>query len=427
MTTATAPPVAPDKGLSNKDFIRLWKGETISKAGTSLTSVVLPLIAVQYLNANTFMMGVLGASIWLPWLIVGLPAGVWSDRLRARPLMITCDIISAVTFLTVPIAGWLGWLSMAQVLIVAVITGASSVFFTAAYNTYIPFLVGKQHIFQANARLHSTESAAQIVGPGIGTLIAQVTGAALGLILDSVSFIISALYLRKISVQEPPKRGGDRPKTKLAQEILVASRFIFKDAYMRVITLNVAAVNFCLGGVQALTVVFLVRVVGLGGWSYGAVIMAISVGGVVGSVLSPIAAKKMGAARALIVLNPICGVCTLLFGLADKGFGLALCLLGSMLWSAGAVLNFVISASFRQAYCPLEMLGRVAATVRTLQYGMLPVGSIAAGVLGSLFDVRGALWFFLFLSVAVRGILFIGPLKRNRDLPDDEQPIEAYS
>jgi hypothetical protein len=416
MTTATAT-AAPDLGLRDPDFLRLWKGETISKAGTALTSVILPLVAVQYLNANTFLMAVLNASIWLPWLIVGLPAGIWADRLRARPLMITCDLVSAVVFVTVPVAAWLGFLTMTQVLVVAVITGCASVFFTAAYNVYIPFLVGKKHIFPANARLHATESGAAIVGPGVGTLIASVTGAVLGLLLDSVSFIVSALYLRKIKVQEPAKRGVDLPKRKLVPEILAAVRFIFKDKYMSVITVNVAAVNFCLGGVQALTLVFLVRVVGLGSWSFGMVIMAISLGGVLGSVLAPIASKHMGAARALLVLNPISGCFTLLFGLADKGFGIVLCFIGSMLWSAGAVTNTVISASFRQAYCPYDMLGRVAAFSRTLQFGMLPIGSVAAGILGSVFDVRGAIWFFLLLNVVVRAILFIGPLKRSRDLP----------
>jgi hypothetical protein len=147
------------------------------------------------------------------------------------------------------------------------------------------------------------------------------------------------------------------------------------------------------------------------------VIMAISLGGVLGSVLAPIASKHMGAARALLVLNPISGCFTLLFGLADKGFGIVLCFIGSMLWSAGAVTNTVISASFRQAYCPYDMLGRVAAFSRTLQFGMLPIGSLAAGILGSVFDVRGAIWFFLLLNVVVRVILFIGPLKRSRDLP----------
>jgi MFS family permease len=407
---------AADVGLRDKDFLRLWKGETISKAGTALTTVILPLVAVQYLNADTFLMGILNASIWLPWLIVGLPAGIWADRLRAKPLMITCDIVSAITFTTVPIAAWLGFLTMAQVLTVAVITGCAGVFFTAAYNVYIPFLVGKKHIFQANARLHSTESGAAIVGPGLGTLIAAVTGAVVGLLLDAASFIVSALYLRKIKVEEPPK-GADQRKRRVIPEIAEAVRFIFKDKYMAVITTNVAAVNFCLGGVQALTLVFLVRVVGLGAWSFGMVLTAISVGGVLGSIFAPIASKRMGAARALIVLNPISGCFTLLFGLADKGFGVVLCFIGSMLWSAGAVTNTVISASFRQAYCPYDMLGRVAAFSRTLQFGMLPIGSIAAGILGTVFDVRGAIWFFLILNVVVRVILFIGPLKRSRDLP----------
>lgn len=417
MTTATAAPAA-DVGLHDKDFLRLWKGETISKAGNALTVVVVPSIALQYLHANTFMMTVLQASIWLPWLVAGLPAGIWADRLRARPLMITCDIVAAAAYLTIPIASWLGFLTIPHLMIAAVIAGGAGVFFTAAYNTYIPFLVGKKHLFQANSRLQATESGAAIAGPPLGGFIAIATGAVLGLLLDCVSFLISALYLRRISVEEPPKR-KDVPKRKVIPEMLDAVRFIFKDAYLRVITVNVAVINFCLGGVQALTLVFLVRVIGLGIWSFGTMLTAIAVGGVIGSVIAPVLANWLGAARALIVLNPITGTVVVMYGLTDKGFIFVVSFTGVMLWSAGAVANTVISASFRQAYCPYEMLGRVAAFSRTLQFGMLPVGSLAAGAMSSFLSVRDAIWFFLILNVAVRGVLFIGPLKRSKHLPTE--------
>lgn len=418
MTTATEAPTA-DVGLRDKDFIRLWKGETISKAGNALTVVVIPLIALQYLNANTFMMAVLQASIWLPWLLFGIPAGIWADRLRARPLMITCDIIAAATYFTIPVATWLGFLTIPHLMLAAVIAGGAGVFFTAAYNTYIPFLVGRKHLFQANSRLQSTESGAAIAGPPLGGFIAMVTGAVAALLLDCISFIISALYLRKISVDEPDKALKDAPKRRVFTEIAEAARFIFKDAYLRVITINVAVVNFCLGGVQALTLVFLIRVIGLGAWSYGTMLTAIAVGGVIGSVIAPAVANWLGAARAIIIMNPITGVVVVMYGLTDKGFIFVVSFLGVMLWSAGAVANTVISASFRQAYCPYEMLGRVAAFSRTLQWGMLPVGSIAAGILGSVFNVREAIWFFLILNVVVRGVLFIGPLKRSKHLPTE--------
>lgn len=419
MTTTTAEAPNADVGLKDKDFLRLWKGETISKAGNALTVVVIPLIALQYLNANTFMMAVLQASIWLPWLIFGIPAGIWADRLRARPLMITCDLVAAATYFTIPLATWFGILTIPHLMLAAVIAGGAGVFFTAAYNTYIPFLVGRKHLFQANSRLQATESGAAIAGPPLGGFIAIVTGAVTGLLLDCISFLVSALYLRKIKVEEPDKALKDAPKRRVLQEIVEAGRFIFKDAYLRVITINVAVVNFCLGGVQALTLVFLIRVIGLGAWSYGTMLTAIAVGGVIGSVIAPMVANWLGAARAIIVMNPITGVVVVMYGLTDKGFIFVVSFTGVLLWSAGAVANTVISASFRQAYCPYEMLGRVAAFSRTLQWGMLPVGSLVAGVLGSVFNVREAIWFFLILNVVVRGVLFIGPLKRSKHLPTE--------
>lgn len=421
--TDTESTSTPKVGLRDKDFIRLWKGETISKAGNALTVVVLPLIALQYLNANTFMMAVLQASIWLPWLLVGLPAGIWADRVRARPLMITCDLIAAGTYLTIPIATWLGLLTIPHLIIAAVIAGGAGVFFTAAYNTYIPFLVAKKDLFQANSRLQATESGAAIAGPPLGGFIAVVTGAVLGLLVDCLSFLISALYLRRITVTEPPKTERGGPRRPILPDIIDAGRFIFTDPYLRVITVNVAVINFCLGGVQALTLVFLLREIGLGPWAYSAMLTAIALGGVLGSVIAPVIAGRLGAARALIVLNPITGTVVVAYGLTDRGIAFVIAFTGVLLWSAGAVANTVISASFRQAYCPYTMLGRVAAFSRTVQFGMLPVGSIVAGLLGTVLNVRSAIWLFLGLNVVVRAVLFIGPLKRSRHLPTER--VEA--
>jgi hypothetical protein len=416
MTATVADAPAPPL-LRNPDFVRLWKGETISKTGTALTSVALPLVAAEILGANTFMMGVLAASIWLPWLLVGLPAGVWADRLRSRPLMITCDLVAAALIITVPLAIWLDILTMTHVLIVSVVAGCAGVFFTAAYNAYVPFLVGKKQIFQANSRLHATESAAQMSGPAAGILIAQLAGSALGIFLDALTFLVSALYLRRIGVREPSKK-KDGPKRNIGQELRESTRFLMGDPYMRVLTVNIMAVNLCFGGVQGLTLVFLVREIGLGGWSYGTCIIAIAFGGILGSILAPVASRLLGPARALLILSPLSAVFALLFVVADQGWGFVIALGGIMLWSLGAVINNVISTSFRQSYCPPEMLGRIAATIRTFQFGMLPVGSILGGLLGTVLDIRTAIWIFLVTNIFVRVILFVGPLKYSRDLPE---------
>ena len=411
MTTAVA------GGLRDRDFLLFWSGETVSKAGTALTTVAMPLVAVQVLGANTFMMGVLGASLWLPWLVVGLPAGAWADRLSKRPLMIACDLVSACLFLSVPVAAWLGILTIGQILVVSLITGCSSVFFTAAYNAFVPFLVGRDHIFAANTRLLGSEHAAQVVGPGIGGLIAQLAGAVFGLVVDSLTFLVSAVCLRSIRAREP---AGGRTSVRgggIRGEILQAIRFVVRDPYLKVLAANSAAVNLCLSGVQALMVVFLVRTVGLGGWAVGAVAMVISLGGIMGAALAPKLSRLMGPARVLLVFSPLSAVVGLLFPLANHGAGLVLCLLGAMLWSVGAVMNNVIGGSFRQTYCPQEMLGRVAASIRFVIFGIMPIGSLLGGLLGTVFDVRTALWILLTANIFARLILFIGPLKYSNELP----------
>jgi hypothetical protein len=404
-------------GLRDRDFVLFWMGETVSKGGSALTTVALPLVAVQVLGANAFMMGLLGASLWLPWLVVGLPAGAWADRLRSRPLMIVCDLVAAVMFLSVPAATWLGILTIGQVLVVSLVTGCASVFFTAGYNAFVPFLVGREHIFDANVRLQGTEQAAQIVGPGIGGVIAQVSGAVLGLVVDSMTFLVSALCLRSIRAREPAERRSGLRKAGIRKEIGQALAFVVRDPYLRVLAGNAAAVNFCLSGVQALMVVFLVREVGLGGWSFGAVIMSTSVGGVIGAALAPRWSRLLGPARALLVISPLSALFGLLFALADRGVGLVLCLLGALLWSAGAVTNNVISGSFRQAYCPQEMLGRVATSIRFVIFGVMPIGSLAGGLLGTVFEVRTAIWILLIANLFARLILFTGPLKHSKDFP----------
>jgi predicted MFS family arabinose efflux permease len=190
-----------------------------------------------------------------------------------------------------------------------------------------------------------------------------------------------------------------------------------RDPYLRVLTASSASANLVLSGIQALTVVFLIRTAGFSPWVVAADTVMIGVGGFIGAVIAPRICRRMGTARALLVSTPVTDAFLLLFPFADHGVRLVLALAGVLVWATGVVMKNVTVGSFRQSYCPPEMLGRVAMTTRFVFFGVWPIGSILGGVLGTVFGVRDALIILAVGNVLADLWLFTGPIKRGRDLP----------
>ncbi len=186
----------------HRDFRLLWLGETTSTVGTNISRVALPLVAVVTVHASIVQVSALTAAIWLPWLVVGLPAGAWVDRLPRRPVMLVCDLASLVLLLSVPLVACVGVVTFGHLLAVALLTGTASVFFTTAYSVYVPAIVTSEQVRDANAKLQGSEALAQVAGPGLAGLLAQVAGAVSGLVADALSFLASAVCLLRISRQE---------------------------------------------------------------------------------------------------------------------------------------------------------------------------------------------------------------------------------
>ncbi|MGV9325786.1 MFS transporter [Streptosporangium sandarakinum] len=208
MTAAAATPAVRGGSLRTRDFRLLWIGETTSMLGSAVAGVALPLVAVVTLRAGTFSVGLLTAAAWLPWLLVGLPAGAWVDRLPKRPVMLACNTVSMAVFASVPVAAWSGALTMAHLLAAATAGGVAKVFFTLAYRAYLPTLVGGERLLAANTRLQGSESAAQVAGPGLAGLLAQGFGAVSGVLADAVSFGVAVLCLRSIRTRETSRDGA---------------------------------------------------------------------------------------------------------------------------------------------------------------------------------------------------------------------------
>lgn len=415
--TAHPPPSRRGGLLRHHDFRMLWIGETTSALGTNVTRLAVPLVAVLALDASTFQVGLLTAAGWLPWLVVGLPAGAWVDRLPRRPLMLICDGVSLVLLLSVPAASWAGALTFAHLLGVELLLGTAAVFFQTAYQVYLPGIVDAGHLPEANAKLQGSEAAAQVAGPGLAGVITQAVGAVAGLLVDAASFAISAVALLRIRTPEraeraPAASGG------LRRQVGEGLRFLATDPYLRVLTGYGALSNLALTGYQSILVVFLVREVGVTAATVGLLIAGMSAGGLVGAVASTTVARRLGTARGMIAANFAAGPFALLIPLGAPGPRLLLIVAGGFGIGAAVVAGNVLKGTFRQTYTPRPLLGRVVVGMQFLNYGTIPLGALLGGTLGTVLGLRPTLWIMVVCVALAPLALLIGPAKRERDFPD---------
>ncbi|MEU4118390.1 MFS transporter [Kitasatospora sp. NPDC028055] len=423
--SAAGPELRSRWGLfAQRDFRLLWAGQTVSRLGSSVTTVALPLVAVLTLGAGPLAAGLLTSAIWLPWLLFGLPAGVWVGRAPRRSVMIACNLGSAVLLASVPVAGWLGVLTLAQLLAVAFLGGVCSVFFDAADQAYLPELVAPADLIEANAKLQGSGSAAEVAGRGLAGLAVQLVGAAAGLLIDAVSFLIAAGTLLRIRARpEPADRAESMEPAEQAEraglrrQVREGLSFLLRDPYLRAFLCFGAAANFALMGYQAILALFLVREAGIApGW-VGALASAAAVGGVLGAAAARPLCGRLGTARAVrtVLLGAV--PLGLLMPLAGPGLGTALYVLGALGVVAAVVFCNVVLGSFRQSYTPPGLLTRVAAGSMFAVHATIPLGALAGGALGEAIGLRPTMWVMTGLLVVAGALPLFSPLRTLRELP----------
>jgi len=397
--------------------------------------VGMPLLAVTVLHASTVAVAAITASAYLPWLIIGLPAGAWVDRLPCRRLMITCDIMSFTLYASLPASAWAGELTIAQVIAVALAAGSVSVLFTTAYRVLLPSLVGPDDLIEGNAKLQGSAAAAAIGGRAASGIAAEAAGAATALMFNAASFVVSAACLLAIRPAAPPPTSSAppvtsappaaHPATTLRAEIAEGTRFIRRDPYLRPLTLYGCAANLTYSGSTALVVLLLVRVIGLGPAAAGLLLAVSGFGGIGGALAARRLARRAGSARALLLCAAAGGLSGLLIPLAGPGPRAAFFAAGATTVAAAIAVSNIVIGSFRQAYCPPALLGRVTATMSLLVRAGIPVGALAAGAIAAAVGVRGALWVLMTCFALSAALLATPAIRSARDLP--RQPAAALS
>jgi MFS family permease len=403
----------------HRDFGLLWGGETISHFGTAVSNIALPLIAVTTLAVTPFEMGVLTAAETLAFLLVGLPAGAWLDRMRRRPVMLAADLVRAALLASIPLAWWAGVLTLGQLLVVALLGGVATVFFDVAYQSYLPSLVGRELLMEGNSKLESTRSLAQVTGPAIGGGLVQLLSATTAVLVDAFSYLVSAAALASVRTPEPDPAPAEHPK--LRSQIAEGLGFVLKHRLLRAITGCTGTFNFFNGIQNAVIILFVARTLGLSPGVIGVLFAAGGIGGLLGAMTSAWWSRRVGQARIIWLSVVVTAPFGLLLPIAQPDWRLALIFVGEVMIGYGVVLYNVAQVSFRQAICPDRLLGRMNASIRFLVWGTLPLGGLIGGVLGEWLGIRGALWVgMLGQCLAVLWVL-LSPLRGMRDLPEAQE------
>jgi MFS family permease len=417
----------------HRNFLLLWGGQTASQTGSQVTIVALPLVAIVLLQASTFQVGLLATATTSAFLLISLPAGMLADRVRKRRLMLGCDLVLAVTTGSVPAAQAAGVLTLGQLYLVALVSSACGAIFLVAYTSYLPELIGPGQLRDGNAKLSTTQSAAQVAGPGLGALLVGLLGPALALIADAVSYVLSAATLLLIRGAEPEPRaepgaepapadtGAPGPGTgpvrlRLRAELGQGLGYVLREPVLWRAAVWSGTANFFVIMVETLGPVFLVRTVHLRPAYVGVLLALGAVGGVAGGLTSGPLTRRIGSARLSWLSITVFTLPGLLIPLARPGWQVLLFAAGWMSWTFGATLCSINLVSYQQATCPPLLRGRVSAAQRWINWGTLPLGALAAGALGSAIGVHAVLWLAVIGGCSSGLWLLLSPLRRMRDL-----------
>jgi len=410
------------RGRLGRDFALLWGGETVSQVGSQVSMLALPLVAVTTLHATVFELGLLSASSTLAFLLVGLPAGAWVDRVPRRPVLIAADVGRALAFGSIPLAAAFGSLTLVQLYVVSLVGGALTVFFDVAYQSFLPALVGRDELVRANARLQTSDSGAQVAGPSLAGWLVQLIGGPYAVAVDAASFVASVAAVSVITTEEPARERSERPRGALRREVGEGLGFVIGHPILRAIAATTSTANFFGSAGAALQVVFLVREVHLRSGEIGLLFAAGSAGGIVGALGASALAGRFGSARAIIGAIVVSGTGTFLFPLTRPGAAVALFGAGSFVFAFGVVVYNVNQVSFRQALCPPELLGRMNATMRFIVWGTMPIGGLVGGLLAAHIGIRTTLWLTAAGEMSAVGWLVASPIRGLRDLSGTEGP-----
>jgi predicted MFS family arabinose efflux permease len=373
----------------HSEFVKLWTGQTISRFGSEISSLAIPLAAALVLNASPAQMGLLGAFEFAPFLLLSLFAGVWVDRMERRPILIAADVGRAILLGSIPIAGLLGVLRIEQLYVVGLLSGVLTVFFDVAYQSYLPVLVSREHLVEGNSKLEVSRSVAQIAGPGVAGALVQLVSAPMAVAVDALSFVASVVSLLFIHTPEPPPVRQSGQSGSMWSELREGLAVVLQSPLLRSIAGCTATSNLFSNALMAVYVLYLTRNLGLQPAILGLILAVAGPGALLGAVIASWSARQFGLGTTILGSIAIGEASNLLVPLASGPTAVVIGMLMVAAFVSGAaspVYN-INQVSLRQAITPDRLLGRMNASMRFIVWGTIPLGALLGGALGQAFGV----------------------------------------
>jgi len=403
------------------DFLKLWTGQTISELGSVVTRTAIPLAALLVLGAGPMEMALLVVAGSLAILLVGFFAGAWVDRLRRRPLLIGTDAIRSLLLLSIPIAYAAGVLRMEQLYLVTFLEGCLGTLFQAAYPAYVPSLIGLDRVVDGNSKLATSSSLAEIGGPGLAGALVQLVSAPFAILIDAVSFAVSAVSL--LLIRTPgPARPARTTRTAIRQDLVEGLRLVRHHRVLFPIAMRSVVAHVAGSFYGVLYTIYLIDDLHLTPFLLGVVISAGGVGSLVGSLFASRVIRALGLGPALIWTAVGASALGILTPLAQGPLLLAtLMVFIPQLFGDGLqTIEGVAELSLIQGLSPDRVLGRVNATLEVLSHGIAyPIGALAAAAVADVIGVRGGIalgWAGMAASIL---FLVFSPLPRIRTLSEE--------
>jgi predicted MFS family arabinose efflux permease len=400
------------------DFLRLWTSMTITSFGAQITNLALPLTAAVLLHATPLEMGILVALETLPFALVSLHAGVLLDRVRKLPIVILADVGRGVVLLALPVAAYLGSLSIEILYAVGFLCGVQNVVGGAAYQVLLAQMAGRRRLVEANAKISLGETSAALVGPGLAGGLIQYLTAPFAIVFDAVTFFVSALLLRRVrAINDVPHAG---PRQSVTAEIAEGLKLV-RDNRTLLALAWLAGLWQLLHHMQlAVLILFATRELELPAGAIGVTYAFGGLGCVLAAALAQRLAARLGVGASIVYGLLFTAIAWQAFGFIGGGAIVATVALGAAMFTFdfGSVLFGINYLALRQAITPDRLLGRMTATMRFLTVAMAPLGSFAGGALASAIGLRNTLLTIgaLGLMLAAAAILW-SPVRRHRQLP----------
>ncbi len=409
----------PEDLLRNAVYRRLWSSIFISSLGGQITMLAIPLSAAALLNASPTQMGWLTAMETLPFALFSLPAGVFLDRVRKLPVYIWGEILLALNVASVPLAWWMGWLSMPWLYVVSFVVGFIYTTAGSAAQIVLTQIVPRARLVEAHAKNALASSAAEVAGPGAAGALIKLTGAPLALLADVLFLIGSAAILRGIRVQEGPRHH----RAHFWQQMRAGMGFVARHRLLVTMAVAVGTFQLCYQAALVVQILVATRLLGLSENAVGLCYVSLGVGTISASIVGHAVARRIGPGPALVMGFAICATGWLTLAFAPNGtLGVVAFTVMLACFGVGAVFVFINFLAMRQAVTPTPLLGRMTSTMRWLI--LLPgiPGALIGGWLGEHVGLRATLAFSGGLGLLLACVAIRTPILRNmRALPNPER------